>query len=101
MLSVTTDNVDGAKIISDQDGLVAVQFRNNTVFNLFLVTEKTQSFMDRGVVVKPNEVWPINGPSLWAGDLWVYTDAAGQKVTFGLLKSSTLSFLPHKKGGSF
>jgi hypothetical protein len=99
MQSVTTDNIEGFEIVSEQDNLIAIQFRNNTLFNLFLVTEKTQSFQDRGIIVKPNEQWPVAGPSLWAGTLRVYTDAVGQKVTFGLLKSKILSILPPTKKG--
>lgn len=99
MLSVTTDNVDGAQIISDQDGLVAVQFRNNTASNIYVVSEKTQSFADRGVIVKPNEQWPVAGPSLWAGNLWVYTDSP-TKITFGMIKSNTLSTV-QRRGGFF
>src|SRR5215471_815820 len=99
MQSVTTDNIEGFKIVSDQDGLVAVQFRNNTLANIFLTTEKTQSFVDRGIIVKPNEQWPTAGPSLWAGDLWCYTDSPS-KITFGMIKSLSLSF-PMRKGGQF
>ena|ERR1041385_8546869 len=99
MQNITTDNVEGYEIVSDADNLVAVQFRNNTLFNIFLVTEKTQSFQDRGILVKPNEQWPVAGPSLWAGKLIAYTDAVGQKVSFGMIKSKVLSILPPSKKG--
>lgn len=98
MQSVTTDNKEGMEIVSINDGLVAVQVNNNTNSNLYMVTEKTQSFRDRGTVVPPNSQWPINGPQLWAGSLHVYSDV---QVTFGIIKSATLSLVPQSKKGAF
>ena len=88
---LTTDGIEGIKLFSLEDGYVIGQMRNNTVFDMYLVPEKTQDFKNKGVQVPSQTQWPINGPTPYFGDLYCYSDSGSTKATFAVIKSNAIS----------
>lgn len=91
----TTDNVEGIKVVTEEDGVVAFQVSNSSNSNLYVTDIKDQSFKDTGIPIPPNTLWPPQGPLMFYGNLFIYTDS-GAKVFFSALKTKTFS----KKGVS-
>lgn len=91
MVGMSTDGIEGIKLVSNEDGLVMVQIRNNTNFDMFLVPEKTQDFKNKGVQIPSLTQWPTNGPTMYLGDLWIFSDSGSNKQTFAVIKSAAIS----------
>lgn len=98
MQGAITDGIEGCHLISSEDGLCMLQVRNNSVFDLFVTHEKTQDFKNKGIQVPANTQWPINGPEMFLGDYWFYSDSGSNRTTFAVLKSHPISFPKFQKG---